>query len=47
MPVCTYQDVIGLYISVDVVHFMHFLDGYDKFPNIKFGLVLTEDIFIN
>jgi hypothetical protein len=43
----TDEDVIGLDVPVDVVHFVHFVDGDDEFSDVEPGLEFGKDIFVD
>jgi len=39
--------VVRLDVSMDVVHFMHILNSQNELTDIKFGLLLRKDVFLN
>ncbi len=41
------ENIVGLDVPVDVVHFVHVLDGQDEFADIKLGLLFCENVFLD
>lgn len=42
-----YQDIVGLDVSVYVVHFVNALDSEDQFGHEEFGLILWKNVFLD